>query len=304
MAREKVKKIDVHVHATMFQDYIPNLLYNGDKFLSDTQQIELFDKLNIEKGVLLPIVSQEWQIFQSCNGEVKTMVNKNPDRFLWFCNIDPRNYFNDPNTDFSKMLNFYKELGAKGLGELTPNMMLDDPLLDNLFYHCEKCDMPVTIHLAPASAQYGYYGIKDDPGMPRLERVLKKFPNLKIFGHSQQFWAEISAQEEGKPFDDYPTGKVKEGRIAQLLREYPNLYCDVSANSGMNAFTRDKEYAAKFIEEFSDRIMYGTDYCQKANTFVFAFDKWLDEMCEDKMISEENYYKFMRGNAERLLNLK
>ena len=120
----------------------------------------------------------------------------------------------------------------------------------------------------------------------------------------QLFWAEISAQEEGKPFDDYPTGKVKEGRIAQLLRQYPNLYCDVSANSGMNAFTRDKEYAAKFIEEFSDRIMYGTDYCQKANTFVFAFDQWLDEMREDKMISEENYYKFMRGNAERLLNLK
>jgi len=304
MELKKVKKIDVHAHATPFQDLQPNLLYGGAKFISDQEMINLFDQLNVEKGVLLPIVSPEWEYFFCSNHEAKYMVDKNPDRFLWFCNIDPRSYGNDPKADLSKPLEFFKNLGAKGVGELTANMLIDDPLMDNLFYHCGECDMPVTIHLAPANAKYGYYGIKDDPGMPRLEKVLKKYPKLKIFGHSQLFWAEISAQEEGKPFDDYPTGKVKEGRIAQLMREYPNLYCDVSANSGQNAFTRDPEYAAKFIEEFSDRIMYGTDYCQKANTFVYTFDQWLDEMREKNMISEENYYKFVRGNAERLLHLK
>jgi predicted TIM-barrel fold metal-dependent hydrolase len=104
---------------------------------------------------------------------------------------------------------------------------------------------------------------------------------------------------------DYPTGKIlKEGRLAQLLREYPNLYCDVSANSGSNAFMRDPEYTARFIEEFSDRIMFGTDYCAPYNVFPFKFDEFLDKMLEDSMISVENYYKFVRGNAERLLEIK
>ena len=164
--------------------------------------------------------------------------------------------------------------------------------------------MPVTIHIAPANAQYGFYGIKDDLGLPRLEKMLKKYPKLKIFGHSQLFWAEISADVTEENRTGYPTGKVTEGRLAQLLREYPNLYCDVSAHSGMNALKRDPEYAARFIEEFSDRLMFGIDLCASINTHHLEYNAFLDRMCEEHYISEENYYKFVRGNAERLLNLK
>jgi len=206
--------------------------------------------------------------------------------------------------DFSKMLNFYKSLGAKGLGELTANLLIDDPLMDNLFYHCAECDMPVTIHIAPADSKYDFYGIKDDIGLPRLEKMLKKYPKLKIFGHSQLFWAEISSDVDEKSRLGYPKGKIKEGRLVQLLREYPNLYCDVSAGSGINALKRDPEYAAKFVEEFSDRIMFGIDICATFNTHMYEYEELLKKFREDKMISEENYYKFVRGNAERLLNLK
>jgi predicted TIM-barrel fold metal-dependent hydrolase len=101
----------------------------------------------------------------------------------------------------------------------------------------------------------------------------------------------------------YPTGKVTEGRVAKLMREYENLYCDFSAGSGMNALMRDPEYAARFIEEFSDRILYGCDICASFNKHPFIFDEFLDKMLEDKMISKENYIKFVRTNAERLLGL-
>jgi predicted TIM-barrel fold metal-dependent hydrolase len=163
--------------------------------------------------------------------------------------------------------------------------------------------MPVTIHIAPANAQYGYSGVKDDLGLPRLEKMLKKYPKLKILGHSTLFWAEMSADITEETRLGYPTGKVKEGRVAKLLREYPNLYCDVSAGSGMNALTRDKEYTAKFIEEFSDRILYGCDICSTFSRYPFAFENWLNAMRKDGMISQENYYKFVRGNAEKLLGL-
>ena len=302
--KEKVKKIDVHAHATPYKHLLPPNEWTKEPIIGDNELIDFYDKLNIETGVLLPIVSHEAQYHLITNTDIKILVDKHPDRFVWFCNLDPRAGRNNPNYNFSDLLNFYKNLGAKGVGELTAQLPADDPLVDNLFYHCAECDMPVTIHVSPMKDPYNFYGIKDDLGLTRLEKMLKKHKNLKIFGHSQLFWAEISADVNDQNRTGYPTGKIKEGRIAELLREYPNLYCDVSANSGMRALMRDPEYTARFIEEFSDRIMYGCDICATFNTHPFMFEEWLDKFREDNMISEENYYKFVRGNAERLLNIK
>ena len=304
MNYEDIKRIDIHAHATPNKDLIHKNAFTWFSMVDDTDLLAMYDKVNVEKAVLLPLVSPEYQFFQCTNQEMKLLSDKHPDRFMWFCNLDPRSFGNDPKADFSKPLNFYKGLGAKGLGELTANMLIDDPLMENLFYHCGECDMPVTIHIAPANAQYGYYGIKDDVGLPRLEKILKKYPKLKIFGHSQLFWVEISADVTEENRTGYPTGKVTDGRVAQLLREYPNLYCDVSAHSGMNSLKRDPEYAARFIEEFSDRLMFGIDICAPQNTHHLEYDEFLKKMYEDKYISIENYYKFVRGNAERFLNLK
>jgi len=304
MNYKDIKKIDIHAHATPNKSLlVPNWWVKQPMVQADELLDNFYAAVNVEKAVILPLLSSDFHFYQLTNQEAKQMADTYPDRFLWFCNVDPRSCGNSPTSDLSYALNFYKELGAKGVGELTANILIDDPLMDNLFYHCEECDMPVTIHLAPANAQYGFYGIRDDVGLPRLEAALKKHPKLKIFGHSQLFWAEISADVTEENRTGYPMGKVTEGRIAQLLREYPNLYCDVSANSGMNALKRDPEYAARFIEEFSDRLMFGIDICASTNVHHLQYEQFLTEMCEGGYISEENYYKFVRGNAERLLNL-
>ena len=137
--------------------------------------------------------------------------------------------------------------------------------------------------------------------------MLKKYPELKIIGHSQPFWSEISAENTDELRNDYPTGKVTEGRLPEMMRECSNLYCDMSARSGANAMMRDPEYAAKFIEEFSDRILYGCDISNNLHhpdpEIHISFDKFLDKMVEDKKISEENYKKIVRDNAIRLLNI-
>ena len=133
--------------------------------------------------------------------------------------------------------------------------------------------------------------------------MLKKHPKLKIFGHSQCFWSEIGKNTE-ETRGTYPKGKVEGGRLPELLRNYENLYCDLSAGSGSNALTRDREHAARFIEEFSDRILYGCDICAKVNTFPFDFDAFLTSMRESGEISEENYRKIVRENAVKLLSLE
>ncbi|MBQ8341677.1 MAG: amidohydrolase family protein [Clostridia bacterium] len=297
----KIKKIDIHAHAVLFQEYAP-IWRNEVPWVSPKQVLGFYDDLNIEKGVLLPIVSPEYHQDQLSNADCKYITEQYPDRFLWFCGIDPRALGNAPDADLSLLLNHYKSLGAKGMGELTAQLYADDPMLDNLFTHCEACDMPVTIHIGPQFG--GCYGIVDDMGLPRLEKVLQRHPKLKILGHSQPFWAEIGTNVDPNDRNTNPGGKIEEGRLIELLRKYDNLYCDCSAGSGSNALMRDPDYTDQFFAEFSDRLLYGCDICQSFNRFPYKLDAFLDQMLRDKRISEENYYKFVRGNAIKLLKLE
>ena len=298
---ETIKKIDIHAHAAPFRESAP-LMARGYPMVHAEEVIGFYDRLNVEKGVLLPLVSPEFHMIQVTSGDCKYTADKFSERFLWFCGIDPRAAGNDPKADLSTLIMHYKALGAKGVGELTAQLYADDPFVDNLFYHCAQCDMPITIHIGPQFG--GCYGIVDEIGLPRIEKMLKKHPNLKLLGHSQPFWVEMSADATEENRNTYPKGKVIEGRLPYLMRKYENLYCDLSAGSGANALMRDPEYASKFIEEFSDRILYGCDICQSFNTFPFKFDEFLTQMRQNSMISEENYYKLVRGNAIKLLKLE
>ena len=221
---------------------------------------------------------------------------------MWFCNVDPRALTNEPTADLKQLLIHYKILGALGVGEVTAQLYADDPKLDNLFSCCEELDMPVLIHIAPKFD--GGYGIVDDLGLPRIEKMLKKHPKLKLIGHSQPFWSEISADLTEEQRNDFPTGKVIEGRVVQLMRSYPKLYCDLSAGSGANAMMRDEEFAMKFMAEFSDRILYGCDICDVSNTHPFVFNDWLNKMVVQGKLSIDIYRKIVRENAIKLLKLE
>lgn len=296
---KQIKKIDVHAHATAFPEYFPPFRA-GTRLVSAEEVIGMYDRLGIEKGLLLPITSPEGQYAPMTTEACMWLVDTYPDRFIPACNVDPRAIFNDPVSPLYDLLAFYKEHGVKAMGELTANIYTDDPRMETLLGACAELDLPVTIHMAP---HFKEYGIVDELGLPRLEKMLKKFPNLTVLGHSRCFWSEISGDNNEETRDTIPSGKVTDGRIAQLMREYPGLYCDISAGSGSNAFMRDPEYAARFIEEFSDRILYGCDICAAHNTFPFAFAEFLDKMLDDGMISSENYRKIVRDNAIKVLKL-
>lgn len=301
---KQIKRIDIHCHVTAFPELVPKYK-NGSRLLDGNEMIELYEKINVEKGIILPTVAAEGDWVPGNNENAILVARQFPEHFYWFCNVDPRAGANSEKEDLSLLLEHYKSMGAKGVGEITANIYADDPRMDNLFAHCAATDMPALIHISP-KLDYSY-GIVDDRGLPRIEKMLKKHPDLKLIGHSQGFWTEISddiAPDDWKSRVTHPKTKVKEGTLARLMREYGNLYCDLSATSGSNAMMRDPEYAAKFIEEFSDRIMYGTDVCGAHQTFHMKFDEWLLEMVENGMISEANYRKIVRENAIRILKLE
>ena len=295
-----MKKIDLHTHLTLYPELVPTRL-NGSRFLCAEEQLEVHDKLNVELGVILPLIAPEAQWMTMSNEEAKILSDRHPDRFTWFCNVDPRQGSYRADVDLGHIISHYKELGAKGLGELTTTLYADDPMMDNLFSHCEQLDMPVLIHIAPQVG--GCYGIVDELGLPRIEKMLKKHPDMKLIGHSAAFWSEISDGLEQDKRNGYPKGKVKEGNLPRLLRDNGNLYCDLSAGSGSNAMMRDPEYAAQFMAEFADRIFYGADVCSVSNTFQYDFDAFLTKMVSDGMLSQENYEKIIRKNAVKLLGL-
>ena len=169
---KNIQKIDIHAHAALFREYSP--LYKPDKpeskFVSPEQLIEFYDKLGIEKGVLLPIVSAEGQTAPMTSEACKYITVQYPDRFFWFCNVDPRAFPNRPTADLVRLIEHYKSLGALGVGEITALLDMDDPKVDNLFAACEKCDMPVMIHISQSYEDA--YGLYDEVGLPRLEKVL------------------------------------------------------------------------------------------------------------------------------------
>ena len=294
---EICRKIDIHAHA------IPFAQYEFIKGIEATEEdlFRLYDTIGVDHGVLQPIVSPEGMTCVLSNGAICDMAHRHPERFYWFCGLDARMLPGTPETDFSEMLNFYKSNGAKGVGELTGNLYADDPRLDNLFYHCAECDMPVTIHIAPSLG--GFYGIVDEIGLPRITKMLKKYPKLKILGHSQPFWAEISDDCTAENRFAYPQGSVREGNLARILRECPNLYMDMSAFSCYNAMTRDPDYSYRFIEEFGDRMMYAIDYCNPTNRHIYNMAEWLDDSYRKGCISEKNYRGICRENAIRILKL-
>lgn len=295
-----MKKIDIHTHVLAFPEFCPPRP-DGGKILSARQQLEVHEKLNVDKAVLLPSGGMEAQWHLISTESCMYIASQHPEHFVWFCNVDPRAGNYNAKTDLGYLLNYYKERGAKGLGELMAPINADDPMMDNLFGFCEELELPVLIHIAP---QHGdTYGIVDELGLPRIERMLKKHPDMKLIGHSAAFWSEISEGLKQEERNGYPTGKVTEGRLPWLMREYGNLYCDLSAGSGSNAMMRDPEYAAKFLTEFSDRVCYGTDVCAEKQTFQYTFDHFLTNLVETGMISRETYEKVVRKNAEALLKL-
>jgi len=100
-----------------------------------------------------------------------------------------------------------------------------------------------------------------------------------------------------------PKGPIKEeGVVPKLMRLYPNLYGDLSDANPWNALARDPEYGPKFLTEFQDRLLFGTDICFPTMP-IHIIDLLLDWR-DTKKITEEVFHKVARENAVRLFQLE
>ena len=288
--------IDIHAHAYLFDSPPQDGLIT---FCKAEEVLRRYDELGIEKGVLLPLIGPETYLPQS-NQEILEICRRWPDRFVPFCNIDPRGIDNAVNTDFSAWIDWFKARGCRGVGEFMPNMYFRDPRVLNLLGQFEKAGLPVifddTVYVGRR------YGLVDEPGLPQLEMILRTMPKLTLLGHGPAFWSEMGVLETVADRGGYPRYPIRaEGAVPKLFRRYPNLWGDLSAGSGYNALTRDRAYGIKFLNEFQDRLCFGTDICYAKQDLPLA--GFLRELKDEGALSEETFEKIARGNARRLLKI-
>ena len=288
--------IDVHAHAYLFDSPPQD---GKTQFCTVDEILKRYDELNIEKGILLPLIGPETYLPQS-NQEILEICRQHPDRFIPFFNIDPRGISNSEFTDFSPWINWFKEHGCKGVGEFMPNMYFRDPRVINMFRQFEAAGLPV-IFDDTVYVNY-HYGLVDEPGLPQLEMILHSFPKLILLGHGPAFWSEMGKLETVYDRGRYPNYPIsEEGAVPKLFRRYPNLWGDLSAGSGYNALARDVDYAIHFLNEFQDRLCFGTDICYATQKLPLA--DFLIDLKKSGKLSADAFEKIARGNIKRLLNI-
>ena len=301
-----MKYIDIHAHA--YRRVVPFVT----PFYTPDQLLKQYDKFGIEAGFLLPIVNSEIY-FPQANEDILDMVEANPGRFFPFCNVDPRALINRADARLDEVLQYYKDLGCIGVGEIMPNMAMDDERVQNLFGCAEKVGLPVTTDGSDRVG--GDFGLYDAPGLPLLEHTLQRFGDLKFIAHGPIFWAELAERrrpavckaifrndglQHGTPGGFIPDYS-KPGVAYELLEAFPNLYGELS--DAWRRLSFDEDFAVDFLIKFQDRLFYGTDACYSLSDVNFDGKLWLDKLHDSGKLPDDAWKKICRNNAIEFFKL-
>ena len=92
------------------------------------------------------------------------------------------------------------------------------------------------------------------------------------------------------------------GLTDRYLADYPNMFADMSAGSGLNALTRDEDHSRGFLDRHQDKILYGSDCddrvgagaaCQGSQT-IAAIRKLAPNKVAERKILYENSKKLFK----------
>ena len=289
-------KFDIHCHVFEKKGF-PRP--DGNFYLIPEECLKMFEEKGVARGVILPEAHYDATPTVQNVEEAARICKAYPDRFYFFMNLDPRSFYINPKADYSELIEYYLDMGARGVGELCANFPWDHPLMDNMLFYINQYKLPLTFHMT--HSEYCDYGVRDDERLSGLERCARKYPDITFLCHSEVFWAEISGDEYHA---GYPQGPVLPGgRVVELMRELPNLCGDLSAGSGLNALRRDRKFGLQFMEEFQDRLFFGQDFCSPTDGPDLVLSEYLDELLAEHALSREVYDKICWKNAVKLLNL-
>ncbi len=177
-------------------------------------------------------------------------MNKRPQVFARSVSYDPSA------PDSASVFRQALQSGAVSIGELKYHLALDSPEMKRVFDIAAEMKVPVMMHIQ----NYPHFAgeLPYNTGYTTFDRVLRAHSKTNFIGHGDLFWAHISADV---PTDrGYPSGPIKPGGLTdRFLSDFPNLYADMSANSGNNALSRDTGFSRQFITRHRSKLIFGSD---------------------------------------------
>jgi predicted TIM-barrel fold metal-dependent hydrolase len=268
--------IDIHQHTN----------YAGR---TDDQLIEHQRKMGVTRTVLLPAGSKYGlAVGAGGNESVVALARRRPDLFLYFANEVP----DLPGA--RQVLEKYLKLGAIGIGEQKFPVECDSPAIHMVAEVADEFGVPVLLHF-----QHATYNM----GIERFHTVLEKHPRVTFIGHAQTWWGNIDRNHEQTVL--YPKTKVTPGGITdRLLADYPNMYGDLSAGSGLNSLLRDEEHSRGFLERHQDKLVYGSDCDDRVGEGTACSGSQCLAAIRRLAPNAGVVSKILHGNATRVLRIR
>ncbi|GLR17596.1 hypothetical protein GCM10007940_22110 [Portibacter lacus] len=288
ISKAKFPVIDMHSHA----------------YAQSKEDIDLWiqnmDAFGIEKTILLTY--QTGEAFDS----IYDLYNQYDGRFEIWCGFDYTGYNEEGWSEkaVAELIRCHKK-GARGIGELgdkgygllyskpTPahGMHLDDERMRPLLEKCGELNMPVNVHIAEPYWMYEPIDEKNDglmnagnwridtskPGYINHEQLIQTLENAVKNNSNTTFIA-----------CHYANCSYDLDILGNLLDLYPNLYADISARYAEVAPVPRR--TRKFIEQYSGRLLYGTDmgFNKKMYEITFRILETADEHFYE--IEQFNYH--------------
>ncbi|TLS51408.1 amidohydrolase [Paenibacillus antri] len=284
--------IDAHNHPDWYGHSVDKVLENMDRYHIDVAWMLSWecpeDEYDPRYRRVIPDSGPDGPI---SHRRCVEYARRHPDRFVIGYAPDPRRP--DAIDRLEAAIDLY---GVRVYGELKLRMMYDNPDAIRMYRFCGERGLPVIVHIDyefDTGNRYPrpnwWYG----GGIEAFERAVAACPATNFFGHAPGFWAHLSGDDQ---YDKaaYPEGPVLPGgKIVEMMRKYPNLYCEISAGSGHRALSRDPEFTKRFLIEFQDRVIYGRD----------DFDNIHQELLESLDLPKPVLAKIYSENALRLVPL-
>jgi uncharacterized protein len=318
LTKAKFPVIDVHVHP-------------GARTPQDVAGwVKIMDEVGVETAVLLTgAVGSEFDRL------VELYLRPYPNRFVLYCGIDTRNLdiasSDYPRKVAAELERCYRK-GARGVGEVTDKgrgfgagtfadantlkprnqrLHVDDRRLDLFWQRCADLKIPVNLHIAdhPSAWQPADHTQERSPGFQRYNQhgldvpshaeLITRFHTL-LDRHPKTTFVAVHFSNLGHDL----------AQLGLALDRFPNLYVDLSARA--YEFGRQPFTAPEFFNNYSDRILYGSDQGVSAEMWR---SWWRILETRDEFIKGPSWWRLYgmglqetvleavyRGNAKRLLN--
>lgn len=267
--------IDIHQHTN----------YSGR---NDEELIRHQREMGVSRTVLLPAGSQ-YGLAAGCGGNdtVVAIAGRLPREYVYFANELP----DLPQT--RSVLEKYLKAGAIGIGEQKFPVDADSSPIDLVAGIARDFRVPVLLHF-----EYQHYNLNFE----RFYKVLDRHPNVNFIGHAQTWWSNIDKNCDQATM--YPKGPVTPGGLTdRWLSDYPNMYGDLSAGSGLNALTRDEDHAREFLKRHQDKLLFGSDCSDRqagsADCLGVRIIAAVRRLAPDKPAERKMFY----GNASKLMKI-